>query len=141
MKFKNYGIEERDDKTGRTNVRKVTVRVKTHDLDLTVPYGEEVEIPALYATPRRFQNGGRRPSAIEMLAPQLRPADSAELEQWLQVPPEDPKVKAEGRNPVAMSVEALVTQGIPRGIAETLVATYQAALAATQAAAAAEGKE
>lgn len=132
MRFKNVGLEVKDEK-GKATVQKVAARAKGPDLDINVPFGGEVEIPAHWAKPRRFANGARRPSPIEMVAPQLVPSDEAERTEWLQTPAEEIAQKQMGRNPVAMSVAALVAQGLPQGIAETLVATYQAALAQAKA--------
>lgn len=135
MRFKNIGIELTDDK-GRKTTQKVHAIAKgPHGLDINVPFGEEVDIPDVWCKPRRYQNGSRKPSPIEMMAPQLVPANDAEREEWSRIPPEEAPVKrGQKGGPAVMTVEALVAQGLPRGIAETLVATYQAGLAAAQAA-------
>lgn len=46
-----------------------------------------VEVPEDLATPGRTDAGQRSKSAIECVAPQLEPADKAEKEAWLKVPP------------------------------------------------------
>jgi hypothetical protein len=77
-----------------------------------------VDIPDGYAHPRRADNGSRRPSVIEELAPQLQPADAAEKAVWLQAP------AARGQSPKATNmptVEGYVASGVPRGQAEFLV--------------------
>lgn len=128
MRFKNFGLEIKDAKDKVTTL-KCAARAKGPNLDVNVAYGDEVEIPELWAKPTRYANGARKPSPIEQLAPQLKPADDAERAAWEQIPaPAAPKTGAAGASPSAMSVDALVAQGLPRGIAETLVATYQAAL-------------
>jgi len=77
-----------------------------------------VDIPDGYAHPRRADNGSRRPSVIEELAPQLEPADPSEKAVWLQAPP----ARIQGQKVASMpTVEGYVANGVPRGQAEILV--------------------
>jgi hypothetical protein len=44
------------------------------------------EVPVGYALPGLTSNGSRRPSTIELLAPQLQPANEQERVRWLKTP-------------------------------------------------------
>lgn len=86
---------------------------------------EVVEIPDGYAKARLADNGARRPSIIEELAPQLRPADEAEHAEWLQPPARVTRTSTRG----LPTVEGLVASGVPKGQAEIIVrAALEAAL-------------
>ncbi|SRR6266567_1259192 len=76
------------------------------------------EIPDGYAHPRRADNGSRRPSVIEELAPQLQPADPAEKVIWMQAPAARGQVQKVSNMP---TVDGYVASGVPRGQAEILV--------------------
>jgi hypothetical protein len=87
-----------------------------------VPPGAEVEIEDGYALPRRKRNGALRQSVVEQLfgsalkpleAPKARTAE--ELEEKLEGGPGIP------------TVEALVAQGHPQGVAEVMVEEAKAA--------------
>lgn len=69
-----------------------------------------------YAWPLLSHTGTRLPSAMENMAPQLRPADPDELAQWLKGPlpvePPAPRTRA----------EVLVESGVPPAVAEILAA-------------------
>lgn len=86
---------------------------------IRVPPKGTVDIPDGYAHPRRADNGSRRPSVIEELAPQLSPADPAEKAVWLQTPPANNKQSTKVSN--MPTVEGYVASGVPRGQAEILV--------------------
>lgn len=118
IKFRNTGTKKPDGK-----VSKDTVRVEVEGATLEIPFGAEVEIPEHYTKPRRAQNGSRLPSPIEQLAPQLEPTDEGWKATWMLPPAEEVK-RPQGR---AFSVDELVRSGIPRGVAETLVAAANAA--------------
>lgn len=78
-----------------------------------------VDIPDGYAHPRRADNGSRRPSVIEELAPQLLPADPAEKAIWLQAPPPANRQNQKVAN--MPTVDGYIASGVPRGQAEILV--------------------
>src|SRR6185369_18009214 len=93
IKFRNLGTKQYDregkpilDKNGVHKRKEDTVYVEA--LDITVPFGDECDIPELYTRPARTVNGSRGPSPIEQLAPQLEPSDPAFAEEWRKVPPE-----------------------------------------------------
>lgn len=130
MRFKNFGLEQRDDKTGKVTVIKCNAKAKgAHGLDINVPFGEEVEIPELWAHPGRYANGARKPSPIEQVAPQLKPALDTDREVWEQVPPE--VAKPTGAAPQQLSVKALAAQlGMSEGAVALLLDQVRAARAA-----------
>lgn len=107
---------------------------------ITVPPGGEIDIEDGYALPRRADNGSRRPSIIESLAPQLKPADPAERAVWEQAPQRGKRGAAPlGGMP---TVEGLMAAGVPKGVAEGLVrSALEAALAAIQPAGAEAGSK
>jgi hypothetical protein len=77
-----------------------------------------VEIEDGYARARRNDNGSRRPSVIEELAPQMKPADLSERAIWMQAP------AAQTRDHKTVSfptVDGLVAGGMSRGQAEIVV--------------------
>lgn len=52
-----------------------------------VPPEGVIEVPDALAAPGRTDAGARSKSVIECVAPQLEPADKADMELWLQTPP------------------------------------------------------
>lgn len=83
--------------------------------------GELVEIPDCYARPGRNTGGGRLPSAIEQLCPQLRPADPEELAEWEKTPAPITPVRV----PLGVdvpTVEQLMAQGMAPAAARAKVA-------------------
>jgi hypothetical protein len=126
MRFKNFGLESKDEK-GKVVVVKCAAKAKgPHGLDINVPFGEEVEVPEIWAHPSRFANGARKPSPIEQVAPQLKPALDADREVWEQIPPEAPK--AAGAAPQQLSVKALASQlGMSEGAVAMLLEQVKAA--------------
>lgn len=97
--------------------------------------GECVEIPQSYAAPRLASNGSRYPAIIEMLCPQLRPADAEMLAQWLRAPgePEAPKAPTP-RAPTTIMAD----EGVSEGVAEQLAALEREKMQPEAPAAAAE---
>jgi hypothetical protein len=92
---------------------------------ISVKPKDVVEIPEGYSQPRLADNGSRRPSIIEELAPQLQPADELERATWLQAPQRINRQVAKGMP----TVDGLVASGVPRGQAEIIVrAALEAAL-------------
>lgn len=89
--------------------------------------GKTVNVPDEFCRPGRSQGGGRTASVIEMLAPQLRPVDPAELEAWSK-PPAEPVVakKAAEKITNVPSVEDLVANGMPPAAARKKVAAMLA---------------
>lgn len=85
--------------------------------------GQTIEVEEAYAMPRRHDNGSRRPSVIEQLAPQLKPASAAERLDWEQVPAARSR-RTPGRIP---SVDELVQSNVPRGVALEMVKQMHAA--------------
>lgn len=84
---------------------------------ILVDPGEVVEIPEYASKPRLNPNRSRRKAIIEELAPQLKPADPDELEEWLQAPlPEDTK-----RGKYVPSYHELIRQGTPPAMAKRMV--------------------
>lgn len=140
MRFKNFGLEQKDEK-GRVTVVKCSAKAKgAHGLDINVPYGEEVEIPEIWAQPGRYQNGSRKPSPIEQVAPQLKPALDTDREVWEQVPPE--VTKPAGATPQQLSMKALAAQlGMSEGAVALLMDQVRAARAAGPSAGPAKGEE
>lgn len=128
IRFKNMGTKVYADgklvlnKDGSPKVTQDTVYIES--LDLAIPYGQEADIPEEYTRPGRQMNGNRKPSPIEQLAPQLEPSDPDFKANWLKVPAEPTKSKA--ATP-ALSVEAFVRAGVPRGVAEQMMTVVQAA--------------
>lgn len=103
--------------------REVRVRLGS---GFMVKPGATVEIEDGYAQPRRADNGSRRPSVIEQLAPQLKPADPTERAQWERVPDATPRA---GKAAGMPTVDGLVAAGVPKGQAELIVrAALEAAL-------------
>lgn len=103
-----------------------------------LPPGGECEIREEYSRPRRAGNGSRVPSAVEMLAPQLLPADEDERVVWRNVPDEDrPTPRAKNLPTVA----SLVALGVPPAVAEATVAAMETSRAPQPPAADARGKK
>jgi hypothetical protein len=125
-----YGMEE-DDK-GKSRPRKKpiasTVDLKKPGLGrIYCPPGKTVEIPDVYARPRRADNGDRIPPAIETLAPQLRPADPKEWEEWQKTPAPAQVYRRKMGEPVEIpSIDELVAKGIPAGVARSQIARMMA---------------
>jgi hypothetical protein len=121
IRFKNTGTKHIDDKTGKEHVSKDTVRVD--GLGIEVAFGAECELPEHWTRPGRMANGGRRPSPIEQVAPQLLPVDEAFAKEWAKVPLEAAKPNQDPRRAVTDDalIAALIAKGTPRGIAEQLV--------------------
>lgn len=132
MRFKNFGLEVKDEK-GKVTVVKCSAKAKgAHGLDINVPFGEEVEIPEIWAQPGRYANGARKPSPIEQVAPQLKPALDTDREVWEQIPPE--AVKATGATPAQLSIKALAAQlGMSEGAVSMLLDQVKAVRAAETA--------
>jgi hypothetical protein len=103
-----------------TNPTDQEIRVKI-GTGFTVKPGVVIEIEAGIATPRLYSNGARRPSILEQLAPGLVPSDEADRMQWLKAPDYKPSTPTNS----LPTVDSLVLQGIPRGVA---IATVRAAL-------------
>lgn len=65
--------------------------------------GATVEIPIALCAAGRADNGSRTPSSIECVAPQLKPVDETEGEEWNKapepLPPRSVMVTTQGRAP------------------------------------------
>ena len=131
MIFKNFGLEVKNEKTGKLETVKCSAKAKgPHGLDINVPFGEEVEIPEIWAKPGRYANGARKPSPIEQMAPQLKPALDADREVWEQIPPEELKPAVPVQQ---MSVKALAAQlGMSEGAVAMLLEQVKATVRAAQ---------
>ncbi len=99
-------------------VNSSVVQVSVPDLNIHVAPGACCEVPEGYAKPRRAANGSRAPSTIELLAPQLVPADPAELKIWNEAPPWEVKKVDEPTS----RVKQLVADGKSEGMAEVQAA-------------------
>lgn len=121
IRFKNTGTKHIDEKTGKEYITKDTVRVE--QLGLEVKFGEECELPEHWTRPLRLSNGARKPSPIEQVAPQLRPADPAFEAEWMRVPAAPTPLGQPRAGAVTDDalVAALVSKGVARGVAEGLV--------------------
>ncbi len=98
---------------------------------VTVPARGYYECQEAYAKPRRADNGDRFPSVIEMLAPQLKPADPSDLVEWKKAPPPVSRAPQAAQLP---TVEGLMSLGLPRQVAEAQIRQiHQAALDALSA--------
>lgn len=104
-------------------VNESSQRVRVPELGIDVQPGETCEVPEHHARPGRHTHGARKPSDIECLAPQLKPADQAEREIWLQAPKEPQSVLPP---PKAPTVQQLVAAGHPPGVAEIMAAAAAA---------------
>lgn len=80
--------------------------------------GELLDVPDGYAKPKLCSNGSRGPSVIELIAPQLLPADQEEYERWMRVPEHNASEIEKPKRGVAV----LMTEGVPEGVAEQMVA-------------------
>lgn len=85
------------------------------ELGLVVEAGKTVDIDDQYAKPGRNGTGSRKPSIIEMLAPQMRPASKEDEVEWLKVPETDNAVPEVAGPPTATD---LIRQGVPAAVAE-----------------------
>lgn len=91
--------------------------------------GETVDVPEWAASPKLGSNGGRLPSIIESLCPQLTPADEKERAEWLKPPVSrrDAVRAAVKAAPDGIpDVEILVKAGMSPGAARSKVAKMQA---------------
>ena len=88
--------------------------------------GEICEIAEGYARPSRASNGGRKPSIVEGLAPQLKPADADERAHWLRTPTKQ-EIAARADEERIPSVEQLMKKGYAKGVAEAEVKKLVAA--------------
>lgn len=98
---------------------RVLVRLKQGaSYQFFVEPNEVVDIDDKFAKPRLAENGGRRASVIEEIAPQLRPADPEDEQEWLKTP-----AFAESHKPGVYipTVQELVRMGTPRGVAIKMV--------------------
>jgi hypothetical protein len=69
-----------------TNPTEHTVRLDALGFDSVGP-GQDVELPLTLCAPYRTDNGQRGKSAVEGVAPQLRPKSEEDYKAWLDVPP------------------------------------------------------
>lgn len=99
------------------NVAEHRVSVEMDGVVITCEPGGSCEIRDEYARPGVTAGGGRRPSVVEMLAPQLKPADMAARSEWEKVPgpvaPPAPKV---------ITAADLVAEGMAPAVAEHVAA-------------------
>jgi hypothetical protein len=112
----------------RTKPTPMTVDIVRPDLGrIMAKPGETVEIRDCYARPGRTVGGGRRPSVIENLAPQLRPANPDELAEWEKAPPAvnpgHTRATAGGTIP---DIQELIASGMPPKAARAKVAKLMA---------------
>lgn len=68
------------------NMSDKTVSLIAIGLDDVGP-GEEIEVPLYLCAAGRGDGGARKPSSIECVAPQMKPADPEEHTEWTKVPP------------------------------------------------------
>lgn len=90
--------------------------------------GDTVEVPDAYARPGRTAGGARKPSAIENLCPQLRPADPKELAEWEKTPPAvaSPVHTRAAADGIIPDVQDLIASGMPPAAARAKVAKMMA---------------
>lgn len=93
----------------------------------TVEPGGQIDVLEDHARPGRLENGGRYPSVIEQLAPQMKPVDKEFAKAWEKTP--EPELRVRGRK-AQVSVQGLMSAGVPRGIAEAILAATKAQAAA-----------
>jgi hypothetical protein len=127
IKFKNTGTKSVD-KDGKPKVSRDTLYIEA--LDLTVPFGEECEIPELYTRPTLCVNGSRGKSSIEQLAPQLEPSDPVFAEAWKRPPEKAQPVASRGAPAAPVTLESLMASGLNKGLAEQMLNAINAARAA-----------
>ena len=94
-----------------------------HPFSCSVKPGGELDVPEHLARPFRMDNGGRRPSVIEQLAPQMKPVDKDFAAEWAKVPDE---LASQPRSAPAPTLGGLLAAGVPRGVAEAIVAARKA---------------
>jgi hypothetical protein len=110
------------------NESNLTVRLAIGAKHPVIKPRDTVEIEDGYALPRRYDNGSRRPSVVEEIAPQLKPADPQERLMWEQTP-EAPQAGPRLRGGNLPTIEGMVAAGIPLGKAELIYKqTLQAAI-------------
>jgi len=102
----------------------VTVNITRKGLGkIQVKPGETVDVPDHYCRPQRGTGGARLPSAIECIAPHLRPADPDELAEWERVPPlKSAARKLLGQSGEIPTTEELIAKGMSPGAARAKVA-------------------
>jgi len=127
IKFKNTGTKTVD-KDGKPRVSKDTLYIEA--LDLTVPFGEECDIPELYTRPTLQVNGSRGKSSIEQLAPQLEPVDEVWAAEWRKPPVKAFNSAAPAAPAKPVTLESLMASGLNRGLAEQMLNAINAARAA-----------
>lgn len=94
---------------------------------VTCKVGDTVEIPDMYAHPRRADNGDRLASAIENLAPQLRPADAKAYAAWQKAPAPVQAYRRKMGEPTEIpSLEDLLAKGYSPGAARSYILKMQA---------------
>lgn len=97
-----------------------TLQLQMLGLGTVLPNGE-IDVPEELCRPYKTAAGGRGPSDVERMAPQLRPVDEKDLERWAEIPADpEPASKLRGVGHAAVKVETL-----PPGV--------QAAVAAAKA--------
>ncbi len=84
---------------------------------LVVHPGGVIDIPDSYCNPRKAPNGNKLKSIIEMLAPQLVPADSKLVAAWRAR-----TLDLETPAPASKSTSDLVADGVAPGIAALMAA-------------------
>lgn len=89
--------------------------VKVKDLGIECGPGKTCQVPLPYARVRQGHSGTPMASIISMMAPSLKPVNPEEV----GVVPEEGQEPPKGKMP---TVADLVAAGVPRGVAEQLVA-------------------
>lgn len=68
------------------NPTEITVKIAA-GAGMSVAPSAVIDLPDPWCSPRRASNGSRIPSIIEMIAPQLKPANDADRIEWEKAPP------------------------------------------------------
>lgn len=68
-----------------TNPTSHTIRLESIGLEDVAP-GADIEVPLHLCAPTRADNGNRKHSPIETVAPQLRPKNDEDHKLWLKTP-------------------------------------------------------
>ena len=105
---------------------KDTLNITRPGLVVKAKPGETIEIADCWCKPGRGDGGGRKPSVIENLCPQLAPADPGALDAWLKVPEKKVKAQAVPGEITIPDVQDLIKNGMPPGAARAKVARLMA---------------